>query len=78
MGGSLFKKTDNSGDALLNWNTDGNLKSTNIIQGKLETSNVKMDTALTQLMIMQRAYSASTKSISTADDMVKEAIGLKR
>lgn len=78
MGGNLFKATENSGEALLNWNTDGVLKSTSVIQGKLETSNVKMDTALTQLMIMQRAYSASTKSISTADDMVKEAIGLKR
>ncbi len=78
IGGNLFQETENSGDALSNWNTDGVLKSTSIAQGKLETSNVKMDTALTQLMIMQRAYSASTKSITTADDMVKEAIGLKR
>ena len=78
MGGNLFKESGNSGDALLNWNSDGVLKSTSLVQHKLETSNVKMDTALTQLMIMQRAYSASTKSISTADDMVKEAIGLKR
>ncbi len=79
MGGNLFKETTNSGAESLNWDTTtGKLKSTSVVQGKLETSNVRMETALTQLMIMQRAYSASTKSITTADDMVKEAIGLKR
>lgn len=78
LGGNIFEATANSGNGLTNWNSDGVLKSTSLIQHKLETSNVKMDTALTQLMIMQRAYSASTKSISTADEMVKEAIGLKR
>ncbi|NWF67305.1 MAG: hypothetical protein HXX81_07560, partial [Campylobacterales bacterium] len=49
-----------------------------IKQKMLETSNVDMATALTEIMVMQRSYSANAKSITTADDLIKEAIGLKR
>ncbi len=67
-----------SGLPFLMWDNAGNLKSTEVLQGFVETSNVEMARALTELMVMQRAYSANTKTITTADEMVKEAIGLKR
>ena len=61
------------------WNDKtGSIETGSILQGQLETSNVELSTALTQLMIFQRAYSANAKSITTADDVLKEAIGLKR
>lgn len=78
IGSNMVDATLNSGDAITGWDVDGELKTTSILQHKLELSNVQMTTALTELMIMQRGYSASTKSISTADDMVKEALSLKR
>lgn len=74
LGGNLFKATDNSGVELNGWIDS----VVGVAQHKLETSNVKMEGALTNLIIMQRAYSANTKTISTADDMLKEAIGLKK
>lgn len=78
IGSNLLKATPNAGDISFNVDGDGNLLGSSISQKRLETSNVKMETALTELLIMQRGYSASTKSITTADEMVKEAIGLKR
>jgi len=78
---TLFKESANSGTPTLLWNwgqKTGELRGTSVLSGRLEMSNVDLATALTELMIFQRAYSASTKSITTADEMVKEAIGLKR
>jgi flagellar hook protein FlgE len=78
---TLFKETANSGQASLLWDwgqKNGSLRSTSVLSGKLEMSNVDIATALTELMVFQRAYSASTKSITTADELVKEAIALKK
>lgn len=78
---TLFKESANSGEPTLLWNwgqKSGELMGTSVLSGRLEMSNVDLATALTELMIYQRAYSASTKSITTADELIKEAIGLKR
>lgn len=78
---TMFRETANSGtpDLLWNWGQkSGELRGTSVLSGRLEMSNVDIATALTELMIYQRAYSASTKSITTADELIKEAIGLKR
>lgn len=61
------------------WNPNtGDLIANNILQYTIETSNVDFSTALTELIIMQRGYSASSKSFTTGDEMLQEAIGLKR
>jgi flagellar hook protein FlgE len=80
MGGNLFRSRDDiTGAPYMLWDSEtGLLKSTTIMQGKLETSNVDMNVALTELIVMQRAYSANTKSITTADEMLKKAIDLKK
>jgi flagellar hook protein FlgE len=54
------------------------LAGTSIAQYRLETSNILMATALTELMISQRAYSANAKAITTSDELLKEAISLKK
>jgi flagellar hook protein FlgE len=80
VGGNLFRQRDDiTGKPQALWDAKtGLLKSTTVMQGKLETSNVDMNVALTELIVMQRAYSANTKSITTADEMLRKAIDLKK
>ncbi|MDE5603462.1 MAG: flagellar hook-basal body complex protein [Helicobacter sp.] len=69
-----------SGPPLLAWEDKGyaNLKYGRVLDHMLETSNVDTGTALTDLIIYQRGYQMSAKSITTADQLMQEAIGLKR
>ena len=46
--------------------------------GQLESSTVDLSTEFTGLIITQRAYSASSKIITTADEMLEELIRIKR
>jgi flagellar hook protein FlgE len=46
--------------------------------GALESSNVDLTEELTEMIITQRAYSASGKTITTSDEMLQEALSLKR
>ncbi|MAK64949.1 MAG: flagellar hook protein [Maricaulis sp.] len=50
----------------------------NIAASTLESSNVDLATEFTSLITTQRAYSASSKIITTADEMLDEAIRMKR
>ncbi|WP_104722608.1 flagellar hook-basal body complex protein [Helicobacter mesocricetorum] len=69
-----------SGPPLLAWEDKGYaaLKYGRILDHMLETSNVDTGTALTDLIIYQRGYQMSAKSITTADQLMQEAIQLKR
>jgi flagellar hook protein FlgE len=88
IGGNLFQMQQQSynggeysaisGQPIVMWGEDGTLNSGGVIQGMVETSNVDLTVALTELIVMQRGYSANAKSITTGDEMLKEAIGLKR
>ena len=49
-----------------------------IASSTLESSNVDLATEFTSLITTQRAYSASSKIITTADEMLDEAIRMKR
>ncbi len=40
----------------------------------LERSNVEYSSTLTSLMVYQKAFEASSKSITTSDDFLKTAI----
>ena len=62
------------------FNTDKNGESflgSTIFSNKLEGSNVSMATALTELIITQKAFDASSKSITTSDELIKNAINMK-
>jgi flagellar hook protein FlgE len=49
-----------------------------IAAGALENSTVDLGTEFTNMIIAQRAYSAATKIITTADDMLDELVRIKR
>ena len=44
----------------------------------LEMSNVDLGVSLTDMIVMQKMFDASLKSITTADEMIKNAINMKR
>lgn len=68
VGDNKFITTASSGIAY-NADTMGTIK-----ERSLERSNTTFATALTTLMIYQRAYEASSKSITTADEFLQTAI----
>jgi flagellar hook protein FlgE len=49
-----------------------------IYSSSLEQSNVDMATEMVKMIISQRAYSANSKTITTADEMTQEVLNLKR
>jgi flagellar hook protein FlgE len=51
-----------------------NILGSRVLTHTLESSNVKIEAALTDLIVMQRAYDANSKSISTADQMLQKAL----
>ncbi|TLD96167.1 flagellar hook-basal body complex protein [Helicobacter jaachi] len=86
VGGNLFEMTEMvvngdastiSGRPILGW--EGlNLKFGSVLYKHLETSNVDVGNALTELIVMQRGYSMNAKAFTTGDELVKEALNLKR
>jgi len=76
QGGSLFTLTAASGTpAAL---TSANGTSEKVFSNSLELSNVDMATEFVNMITTQRAYSANSKTITTADEMTQEVLNLKR
>ncbi|WP_104636867.1 flagellar hook-basal body complex protein [Helicobacter felis] len=68
-----------SGNPIIGWDRDdGKLKFGKVMHKYLETSNVNAGHSLTNLILMQRGYSMNAKAFTTGDDLIKEAINLKR
>jgi flagellar hook protein FlgE len=79
LNGSKFLASSNSGKPLLYKDANGNnINGVNLITNKLESSNVDYTVGLTDLIIMQRAYDANSKSISTADQMIQKALSMNK
>lgn len=79
VGGNNFMETSNSGAASFLYDNEGNLVRPALFVGqKLEMSNTDLSTELTNLIVMQRGFEASSKSITTSDSMLQTAIGLKK
>jgi flagellar hook protein FlgE len=77
VSGTRFAESSNSGKALFFQDSDGNnIKGTDITNYKLEGSNVEIETALTELIVMQRSYDANSKSITTAHEMLQKALDM--
>jgi len=74
--GSLFTASSTSGNYILN--TAGSTGVGKINGGNLEGSNVDLSLEFTGLITTQRAYSASSKIITTSDQMLDELISIKR
>lgn len=77
VNGSRFVQSNNSGEAIFFKDADGNsILGTDISNHKLEGSNVRLEVGLTEMIVMQRAYDANSKSVSTADQMLQKALSM--
>ena len=74
--GNVWNATQASGDFTLREADNG--PSGQVTQSALESSTVDIGSEFTNMIVVQRAYSASTKIISTADEMLEELMRTKR
>ncbi|WP_417333945.1 flagellar hook-basal body complex protein [Halarcobacter sp.] len=72
QGNNLYAATDETGDRLNASNVN------NLVGGAIELSNTDLGDGLVDMMVYQRAFEASSKSITTSDEFLKTAIQLKR
>ena len=76
-GDTSFSVTPASGQPLPEATTAGITRSV-IVQGYLEGSNVNVATEMVNLIVAQRAYEMNSTAITTTDEMMQTANGLKR
>jgi flagellar basal-body rod protein FlgG len=76
IGRNLFIETGSSGTPTQGVFGENGLGRLN--QGFLESSNVSVVEQVVNMITAQRAYEASSKGVSTADEMLGQAINLKR
>ena len=74
--GTAFTQSERSGDFFLRSAKEANAGS--IAPSSLESSTSDIATEFTNMIITQRAYSASAKIITTADEMLQDLINVKR
>lgn len=75
ISGTLFQESSNSGRPLFFTDADGNnILGTTVRNSMLENSNIRFEVSLTELIIMQRAYDANAKSITTGDELIQKAL----
>lgn len=72
LAGNFYGVTANSGDAIINGNF-GQIK-----QGAIEMSNVDLSEEFTEMIVTQRSFQASSKVITTSDEILQEIMNLKR
>ncbi|MDR3304021.1 MAG: flagellar hook protein FlgE [Treponema sp.] len=75
-GDSTYRVSSNSGAA--NIGPSGIAGKGGIVSGVLEMSNVDMSEAFTDMIITQRGFQASSRTIQTADQLLQELLSLKR
>lgn len=74
--GNAYSLSESSGNASIN--RPGSFGSGKILANTLEASNVDLAQEFTNMIRFQRAYSASSKIITTVDEMLQEVGNLKR
>jgi flagellar hook protein FlgE len=72
LDGGVFASTSESGEAILD------LSGSGVIGGALEASNTDISDEFTKLIVTQQAYAAGTRIVSTADQMLQEALNMIR
>lgn len=76
VGGNNFAETLASGEPAIG--APGTAGRGEILAGSLEQSNVDLTNEFTSLILAQRGFQASSRTITTADEMLLEAVNLKR
>ena len=78
-GGTLYTQSSNSGAPTFWTDQNGNaITGAKLTSGQLENSNVRLDVGLTDMIILQRAYQANAKTITTVDEMIQKALQMRR
>ncbi|HEY8574717.1 MAG TPA: flagellar hook-basal body complex protein [Devosia sp.] len=72
LDGGVFSTTSESGEAILD------LSGSGVLGGALEASNTDISDEFTKLIVTQQAYAAGTRIVSTADEMLQEALNMIR
>ncbi len=73
---TLFLPSLNSGAPLVS--TAGKNGIGEVISGALEMSNVDLTEEFTEMIMTERGFQANSRVITTTDEMIVEALGLKR
>jgi len=75
LSGNVYRESDTSGSYNLREAENGGAGT--VTSGSLESSNVDLADEFSKMIVTQRAYSANTKVISTADAMMEELLRLR-
>lgn len=70
ISGNVYAQTQDSGE--VNLRVAGTNGTGTIVSAALESSNVELAEELTDMIVAQRAYQASSKVISTTDELLEE------
>ncbi len=74
--GQAFTTTVGSGSPMAeDASTNG---AGDLVTSSVESSNVDIASEFSKLIVAQRAYSANTKMVTTADDLLQQTIDMKR
>ena len=77
--GTTFQESSNSGRPIFYADENGqNILGAEVINFKLESSNVKIEVSLTELIVQQRVFDSNSKVITTADQMIQKALNMKK
>lgn len=76
VGGGMFRATSAAGEVFIN--TPDSFAGVAVNSGSLEGSNVDLAKEFTDMITSQRAYQSSARVITTSDEMLTEAVNLKR
>lgn len=74
-GGNLYYETRASGQPIMGTASDG---QATVAGGALESSNVDLSQEFVSLIAEQRAFQASSRTVTTADEVLQETVNLKR
>lgn len=76
VGGSLYQANASAGVSATFSAPNGT--SEQVLSDSLESSNVDLSTEFVNMITTQRAYTANSKTITTADEMTQDVLGLIR
>jgi flagellar hook protein FlgE len=76
LGRNLYLETNASGGAAIG--SPGSGGRGTVVSAALEASNVDIATEFTNMLIFERGYQANSRIITTSDEVIKEALSLKR
>ena len=75
-GDNLFTETESSGQAVTGA-AEGTVQGS-VHSGSIELSNVDLAEQFTNMILAQRGFQASARSITTSDELLSELVNLKR